>query len=61
MYTGVDENNMSLAPLRVVSLSDGSTAVIFTIFQYDGVDNKSWQLFCDYIREEVENIKGIFS
>jgi len=61
MYSGPVEEELTLAPMRVVELSKNTTAVIFTIFQHSDVDSHSWHLFCDYTKKEIETIKRIFS
>ncbi len=61
MYSGATEQEMTLAPMRVIELSENTTAIIFTIFRHPGVDSHSWHLFCDYTEKEIENIERIFS
>jgi len=61
MYSGATEEEMTLAPMRVIELPENTTAIIFTIFRHSGVDSHSWRLFCDYAEKEIENIERIFS
>jgi len=61
MYSGATEQEMTLAPMRVIELSENITSIIFTIFRHPGVDSHSWHLFCDYTEKEIENIERIFS
>lgn len=58
---GPTEKQMTCAFLRVVSFSENSSGVTFTFFQYPDVDDSIWQIFCEWIKIEVGNIKKIFS
>ena len=60
IYAGPTEKQMTAAFLRVVPLSANSAGVTFTFFQYPDVDDKTWKIFCDWIKIEVGNIKKIF-
>ena len=61
IYAGSTEKQMTCAFLRVVSFSENSSGVTFTFFQYPDVDDFIWQIFCEWIKIEVENIKKMFS
>lgn len=61
IYAGPTENNMTPAYLRIISLSDNSTAVMFTFFQYASTSDTIWRTFCEWIKIEVGNIKKHFS
>jgi hypothetical protein len=61
IYAGPTEKQMTCAFLRVVSFSESSSGVTFTFFQYPDVDDSIWQIFCEWIKIEVGNIKKIFS
>ena len=61
IYAGPTEDNMTPAYLRIISLPDDSTAVMFTFFQYTSTSNTIWKIFCEWIKIEVENIKKHFS
>lgn len=61
IYAGSTEKQMTCAFLRVVSFSENSSGVTFTFFQYPDVDDSIWQIFCEWIKIEVGNIKKIFS
>ncbi len=61
IYAGPTEKQMTCAFLRVVSFSESRSAVTFTFFQYPDVDDSIWQIFCEWIKIEVGNIKKIFS
>lgn len=61
IYAGPTEKQMTCAFLRVVSFSENSSGVTFTFFQYPDVDDPIWQIFCEWIKIEVGNIKKIFS
>lgn len=61
IYAGPTEDNMTPAYMRIISLPDNSTAVMFTFFQYDSAPDAIWKIFCEWIKIEVENIKQYFS
>ncbi len=61
IYAGPTEKQMTCAFLRVVSFSENSSGVTFTFFQYPDVDDSIWQIFCEWIKIEVVNIKKMFS
>jgi len=62
IYAGPTENNMTPAYMRIISLQDGtSTAVMFTFFQYDSTPDAIWEIFCEWIKIEVDNIRRHFS
>ena len=61
IYAGSTEKQMTCAFLRVVSFSENSSGVTFTFFQYPDVDDSIWQIFCEWIKIEVGNIKKMFS
>jgi len=61
IYAGPTEKQMTCAFLRVVSFSENSSGVTFTFFQYPDVDDSIWQIFCEWVKIEVGNIKKIFS
>jgi hypothetical protein len=61
IYAGPTEKQMTGTFMRVISFSENSSGVTFTFFQYPDVDDSIWQVFCEWIKIEVENIKKIFS
>ena len=61
IYAGPTEDNMTPAYMRIISLQDTSTAVMFTFFQYDSTPDAIWEVFCEWIKIEVGNIKRHFS
>ncbi len=61
IYAGPTEQGMTPAYLRVIPFSTTSTGVTFTFFKWDGTDDTVWQIFCKWIKIEVENIKKHFS
>ncbi len=61
IYAGPTEDNMTPAYMRVISLQDTSTAVMFTFFQYDSTPDAIWEVFCEWIKIEIDNIKRHFS
>ncbi len=61
IYAGPTEKTMTPAYMRIISLLDGSTAVMFTFFQYATTPDTIWKIFCEWIKIEVENIKKHFS
>ncbi|VVC06295.1 Uncharacterised protein [uncultured archaeon] len=61
IYAGPTEKHMTPAFLRVISFSNNSTAIMFTFFQYSDTDEKTWKIFCEWIKIEVGNIKKHFS
>lgn len=61
IYAGPTEDNMTPAYMRIISLQDTSTAVMFTFFQYDSTPDAIWEIFCEWIKIEVDNIRRHFS
>lgn len=61
IYAGPTKKQMTGAFIRIVSFSENSTGVMFTFFQYPDVDDKTWQIFCKWIKIGVGNIGKIFS
>ena len=61
IYAGPTEDNMTPAYMRIISLQDTSTAVMFTFFQYDSTPDAIWEIFCEWIKIEVDNIRLYFS
>lgn len=61
IYAGPTEKDMTPAYMRIISLPDNSTAVMFTFFQYDSTPDAVWEIFCQWIKIEVENIRKYFS
>jgi len=61
IYAGPTEDNMTPAYMRIISLQNTSTAVMFTFFQYDSTPDAIWEIFCEWIKIEVDNIKRHFS
>ncbi|MGI0058627.1 MAG: SRPBCC family protein [Nitrosotalea sp.] len=61
IYAGPTEESMTPAYMRIISLPNDTTAVIFTFFQYDSTPDAIWEIFCEWIKVEVENIKSYFS
>lgn len=61
IYAGPTEDNMTPAYMRIISLQNGSTAVMFTFFQYDSTPDAIWEIFCEWIKIEVDNIRRHFS
>ena len=61
IYAGPTEDNMTPAYLRIISLPDESTAIMFTFFQYASTSDTIWKIFCEWIKIEVENIRKHFS
>ncbi len=61
IYAGPTEDNVTPAYMRIISLPDNSTAVMFTFFQYDSTPDAIWKIFCEWIKIEVDNIKRHFS
>ncbi len=61
IHAGPVEKQMTGAFLRVMSFSENQSGITFTFFQYPDVDDSIWQIFCEWIKIEVENIKKIFS
>lgn len=61
IYAGPTEDNMTPAYMRIISLPNNSTAVMFTFFQYDSTPDAIWKIFCEWIKIEVDNIKRYFS
>ena len=61
IYAGPTEDNMTPAYLRIISLPDGTSAIMFTFFQYASTSDTVWKIFCEWIKVEVDNIKKHFS
>ena len=61
IYAGQTEDKMTPAYLRIISLQDNSTAIMFTFFQYASTSNTMWKIFCQWIKIEVQNIEKHFS
>ena len=61
IYAGPNEEHMTPAYLRVIPLLDNTTGVMFTFFQWTDTDDKTWKIFCEWIKIEVGNIKRQFS
>jgi len=61
IYAGPSESEMNPAFLRVISFSNNSCGVTFTFFKWPQTTDQMWEMFCDWIKIEVENIKKIFS
>jgi len=60
IYAGPTEDNMTPAYLRIISLPDGSSAIMFTFFQYASTSDAIWKIFCEWIKVEIENIRKHF-
>jgi hypothetical protein len=61
IYAGPNEDSMTPAYMRIISLTNNSTAIMFTFFQYSSTSDTIWKIFCEWIKIEVENIKKHFS
>ena len=61
IYAGPSESEMNPAFLRVISFSNNSCGVTFTFFKWPQTTDQMWEMFCDWIKIEVGNIKKIFS
>ncbi len=60
IYAGPTEDAMTAAFMRVIPFSANSTGITFTFFQYPVTDDKTWKIFCEWIKIEVGNIKKHF-
>ena len=61
IYAGPTETQMNPAFMRVISFSDNSCGVTFTFFKWPETSDQMWEMFCDWIKIEVGNIKKLFS
>lgn len=61
IYAGQTEQHMTPAYMRIIPFSENLTGIMFTFFQWDDTDNMTWQIFCEWIKIEVGNIKKHFS
>ncbi len=61
IFAGPTENQMNPAFMRVISFSDNSCGVTFTFFQWPDTTDQMWEMFCEWIKIEVGNIKKLFS
>ena len=61
IFAGPTESQMSPAFMRVISFSSNSCGVTFTFFQWPDTTDQMWEMFCNWIKIEVGNIKKLFS
>lgn len=61
IYAGPDEQHMNPAYLRIIRFSGELTGVTFTFFKWADTDYATWNVFCRWIKIEVENIRKHFS
>jgi hypothetical protein len=61
IFAGPTEDQMSPAFMRVISFSSNSCGITFTFFQWDTTTDQMWEMFCDWIKIEIGNIKKLFS
>ena len=61
IFAGPTENQMSPAFMRVIFFSEKSCGVTFTFFQWPDTTDQMWEMFCNWIKIEVGNIKKLFS
>ena len=61
IFAGPTQSEMSPAYMRVISFSNDSCGVTFTFFQWPHTTDQMWEMFCDWIKIEVGNIKKLFS
>jgi hypothetical protein len=61
IFAGPTQDQMSSAFMRVISFSNDSCGVTFTFFQWPHTTDQMWEMFCDWIKIEVGNIKKLFS
>ena len=61
IFAGPSELQMNPAFMRVISLCENSCGVTFTFFQWPETTDQIWEMFCDWIKIEVGNIKKLFS
>lgn len=61
IFAGPTETQMNPAFMRVISFSANSCGVTFTFFQWPETTDQMWEMFCDWIKIEVGNIKKLFS
>ncbi|MGI0086375.1 MAG: hypothetical protein ACREBI_00225 [Nitrosotalea sp.] len=61
IYAGPTEQHMTPAYLRIIPFSENLTGIMFTFFQWNDTDNTTWQIFCEWIKIEIGNIKKYFS
>jgi hypothetical protein len=61
IFAGPTESQMNPAFMRVISFSGNSCGVTFTFFQWPETSDQMWEMFCDWIKIEIGNIKKLFS
>jgi hypothetical protein len=61
IFAGPTPDQMSPAFMRVISFSNDTCGVTFTFFQWPHTTDQMWEMFCDWIKIEVGNIKKLFS
>ena len=61
IYAGPTEDTMNAAFMRVISFSSNSCGVTFTFFKYPETSDQMWDLFRDWIKIEIGNVKKLFS
>ncbi|MEW6246492.1 MAG: hypothetical protein AB1555_07265 [Nitrospirota bacterium] len=57
MITGPSEDQMALFSCRVVELRGGSTAFLFTMFQFPETDDEHFERQYQSLEREFENVK----
>lgn len=61
IYAGISEQEMNPAYMRIIPFSEKYTGIMFTFFKWDGTDEATWKIFCEWIKIEVENIRRHFA
>lgn len=60
MYAGPDREHLTLAPLRVTPVSENSSAIVISFFQYEGVSDEEMKIFAAWLKEHVKTFHKIF-
>src|SRR5262245_29396528 len=61
MYSGPDENALSLFPTRVVALGPDRSAYMFTMFKSPEMPDELFESQYEALRREFDNIRGRFA
>lgn len=60
MYAGPTMETMTLAPLRVIPVSESESAIVFSFFQYPNVADEEIEIFAAWIKEHMKTFHKLF-
>jgi len=61
MFAGPNADQLGIFPVRVLALPDGSTAIIFTMFQPADLSDEKFEAQNESLKRELENLRRRFS